>query len=245
MKQILSWCIAGFLALAPSAGAAPDGKEDIQAALKKLAESSYSWKATAISESEGKDPQDKGITEGKLEKGGTALIKTTKVDKVTEAAFKGGKVAVKTADGWRNAGDFDPNGNAKGKLDKGLVLTQNLQKYQVPALEAAALLAKTKNVEVYQDGFYLSNLSDEGVTAYIEQATKVGKKPADLMEPKVAVKFWVRDGELVKYQTVFEYKKVKGKDKTLVATKETNTVEIKEIGSAKVELPEDVRKKLE
>ena len=110
-----------LMILAAALLVARDAKEDVRNAAKKLGDqASYSWTAATVGTNEGKDPQEKGTSQGKTEKDGCTHLLTDKGGKATEAAFKGGKVAVKTADGWKNEADFDPAPDAKGKVDKSL-----------------------------------------------------------------------------------------------------------------------------
>jgi len=234
-----------LLASGAAIARARDAKEDVKNAAKKLGDqANYSWTAATVGANEGKDPQEKGTTQGKTEKGGCTHLLTDKGGKATEAALKGDKVAVKAADGWKNAADFDPAGDAKGKLDKSLVLAQGLKKYKTPADQAAAYVDSIGEL-AGADGVYTGSFTAEGVKAYIDSTAKPGAKPSDLAEPKVTMKFWVKDGTLAKYELVLDAKKPKGKDKTLAGTKTTITVEIKEVGTTKIELADDCKKKLQ
>jgi hypothetical protein len=248
MKRMILLGATGLAFLAASTASVAlgfDGKDDVKNAVKKLADqANYSWKTTTTSESQGKDPQEKGATLGKTEKGGVTLLTISKTTKSSEAALQGGKVAVKTADGWKNAADFDPKGDAKGKLDKSLVLAQSLQKFVMPLVDAATFADQVKEFRS-QEGVLSGELTEEGVKAFIAQSQKPGQKPVEFTEPKVIVKFWLRDGTLAKYEVVFEAKKPKGKDKTPTLSKTTTTVELMDVGSTKVEVSEDARKKLQ
>lgn len=247
MKRLVILGVAGIVmgGLA-SARPSPDAKTDVKNAVRKLADQAgYSWTAVTIGANQGKDPQEKEKTTGRMEKEGYTLLSMDKGGKVSEAAIRGEKVAVKTADGWKNAADFDPKGDAKGKLDKSLVLAQGLQKYRTPAAEAAAFADLVKDLQAQEGGLYSGEFTDEGVKSYIDGTTKPGKKPADLTEPKITAKFWLKDGSLAKYEVVLEAKKPKGKDKTLAGTKTTVTTEISDVGSTKVELSDDAKKKLQ
>jgi hypothetical protein len=60
---------------------------------------------------------------------------------------------------------------------------------------------------------------------------------------KGSVKFWVKDGVLSKYQLNLKGSiSFNGNDRDI---DRTTTVEIKDIGSTKIELPDEAKKKLE
>jgi hypothetical protein len=245
MKRMLALGVV-LLASGAAIARARDAKEDVKNGAKKLADqASYSWTSATTGTNEGKDPQEKGTTQGKTQKDGCTHLLTDKGGKATEAAVKGDKVAVKTAEGWKNAGDFDPAGDAKGKLDKSLVLAQSLKKYKTPADQVAVYVDWTGELASQGDGLYTGTFTAEGVKAYLESIAKAGAKPSDLAEPKVTVKFWLKDGTLAKYEITLDAKKPKGKDKTLAGTKTTIAVEIKDVGSTKTELADDCLKKLQ
>jgi len=72
------------------------------------------------------------------------------------------------------------------------------------------------------------------------------RQNADAPGPKDAkgsVKFWVKDGDLTKYE-FNEQGKIMGRDDNEVTINRTTTVEIKEVGKTKLSLPEEAKKKL-
>jgi hypothetical protein len=72
----------------------------------------------------------------------------------------------------------------------------------------------------------------------------LGRRAAEAPEAKGSVKFWVKDGRLAKYQFSVQGKITVGDDKREVEVSRLMTVEIKDVGSTKVSLPEEARKKL-
>ena len=59
------------------------------------------------------------------------------------------------------------------------------------------------------------------------------------------VKFWLKDGALSKYEFVVKGKIVSGEDKKETELSRTATVEIKDVGTATVSLPDEAKKKLQ
>src|SRR6476646_10593150 len=77
------------IAMGSIALAAPDAKDDVSAAAKKLSDASnYSWKTTTES------GQFNTSQEGKTEKGGFTAINVQVGDNTVQAAMKGGKAAI-------------------------------------------------------------------------------------------------------------------------------------------------------
>jgi hypothetical protein len=252
MKSV-AWI--GILGLAASLAAEAnprDAKADIKAAAKKIQDASgYSWTSTPKSEGGGGGGGQggrfqPGPTEGKLEKDGFVWIKTTQGDNSTEAVLKGGKVAVKTADGWKAGSEFQggQGGGQQGRRDPAAGLARRLQNFKAPAIDAEGLVDKVGDVKDEGEGAFSGALTEDGAKSLMTFGGRGGGGNApQITDPKGTVKFWVKDGALVKY----EYN-VQGK--MTVRDREINinrtvTVEFKDVGSTKVEVSEDAKKKLE
>src|SRR5437762_14165526 len=103
MKKILALGVVLIASGAAMAGSR-DPKEDVRNAVRKLADqANYSCTTNTTGVNEGKDPQEKGTTQGKTQKDGCTRQPTAKRGKSSEAAGKGEKVAVNTADYWQYA----------------------------------------------------------------------------------------------------------------------------------------------
>jgi hypothetical protein len=227
-------CLAGSLLAAESG---PQG--EVKAAAGKLADKSgYSWKTTvAVPEGSQFRP---GPTEGKTEKEGFTCVMMTRGDTTTEAFLKGGKGAIKTADGWQSLAEATQAGD--GQRGRGMFLARRLQNFRVPAAEAEDLVAQTKDLK--KDGdVYTGTLTEDGAKAYLMFGPRPGggDGPA-ISNAKGSVKFWLKEGVLSKYEyQVQGTVSFGGNDRDM---DRTTTVEIKDVGATKVDLPEDARKKL-
>jgi len=215
-KQLL--CLA-TMTLATSLFAA-DAKEEVTAAAKKLGEkANYSWKTTVtVPESAQFKP---GPTEGKTEKDGFTYVTMSFGDNLTEAVMKGDKAAVANQDGeWQSAADLE---NSEGR---GRFLGRMLRNFKTPAVQAADLAAASK--ELKKDGeTYAGDLTAEGAKAQFRFGTA--------SDTQGSVKFWIKDGKLSK----FEFK-LKGKvdfNGNITDVERTTTVEIKDVGTTKVNVP--------
>jgi hypothetical protein len=229
MKKILLLSaltlVAGSLVAADSSP-----KDDITSASKKLGDqTNYTWKTTVVVP---EDAQFKpGPTDGKTEKDGLTLVKMSFFDNPLQIAFKGKKGVFTDQDGaWQV-----PDENAEGP---GRFMGMMIQNFQTPAEEAAELATFAK--ELKKDGdVYSSDLTEEGAKAKLTFRRGGG---GTVTNPKGSVKFWVKDGALTKYE--FKVKGTVNWNGNDFENDRTTTVEIKDVGTTKVEVPEDAKKKL-
>jgi hypothetical protein len=165
----------------------------------------------------------------------------TRGDNVIEAVVKGGKGAIKTPEGWQSLAEA-AEGDGGGGQNPGRFLGRMLQNFKAPAAEAEELVAKAKDLKKDGDA-YSGDLTEEGAKALLTFGGRGGGGNApEISGAKGSVKFWAKDGVLSKY----EYKvqgtvSFNGNDRNV---DRTTTVEIKNIGSTKVEVPDDARKKI-
>jgi hypothetical protein len=217
-------------------------KDDLTAAAKKLADTgSYSWKATVDL---GPNSQfTPGPTEGKTEKDGYTWLSVTFGDNTTEGVSKAGKVAVKTEDGWQTAEEAGGGGGGGG-FNAGRFMARRMQDLKAPAAEVEDLASKAK--EIKKDGdVYSGDLTEDGAKALLTAGFRRagnGKAPAPT-NAKGAVKFWMKDGVITKYESKVSGKR-QNRDGDEVDVQRTTTVEIKDVGATKVEVPEGAKKKL-
>jgi len=206
-------------------------KDEVIAGAKKLAEKeNYGWKSTnAFS----------GFTstsEGKANKDGVIYLAVTFGDNTTEAYLKGGKGVVKQPDQeWQSLAELE---NEEGPIQ---FLVRRLQTFKAPADQAQDLASKTK--EIKKEG---ENYSSDFTEAGAKEVLTFGRRRPGAPEPKNAkgsVKFWLRDGMLSKFQLKLQGTVNFGGDDQDIEG--TTTVEIKDVGKTKVEVPEAAEKKLE
>jgi hypothetical protein len=110
-------------------------------------------------------------------------------------------------------------------------------------VQAADLAEQAK--ELKKDGDALAgDLTEAGAKSLMTWGGRGGGgTPPEVNGAKGSVKFWVKDGVIAKYQF-----KVQGTVKRNDNDQEidrTTTVEIKDVGTTKIEVPEDARKKLQ
>ena len=216
-------CFSATALLAADSGP----KDEATAAAKKLAgASNYSWKTTT------QWGNFDTTSEGKAVKDDATLLTMTFGDNTTEAAFKGKKIAVKTADAdWRTIEEMNADSEGPGRF-----LATFLQNFKAPAAEAEDLSGKTK--ELKKEGDVISGeLTDQAAKDLL-----AGGRPDGSSNAKGSIKFWVKDGALTKYEYRLQGTvNWGGEDRDV---ERTTTNEIKDVGATKLQLPEPATKKL-
>jgi hypothetical protein len=223
----LTAMLAGSLFAADSSS-----KEEVTAAAKKLGEKgNYSWK-TSVTVPEGTRFRP-GPTEGKTEKDGFTYVSMTFGDNTTEMVLKGEKGAITTQDGWQSLSELE-NAEGPGRFMVGMA-----RNFKAPAAQAAELAASTKDLKKEGDA-YVGELTEEGAKTLLR--FRRGGDGPEIKNAKGSAKFWIKDGLLSKYES-----KVKGtitfndNDRDV---DRTTVVEIKDVGTTKVSVPEAAKKKL-
>jgi hypothetical protein len=211
-------------------------KDAVTSAAKKLGEKvNYSWTTTTtVPEGARWRP---GPLDGKAEKDGVVHLRMTFGDNTTQAFLKGDKGAVTTPDGgWQSLAELE---NAEGPAR---FWARMLRNFKAPVTQAAEIAADTK--ELKKDGDSIAGeLTEDGAKALLTfRPRNASGEGATASDAKGSVKFWLKDGALVKYET-----KVTGKVKfneNEMDVDRTVTTEIKEVGTTKVAVPEEAKAKL-
>jgi len=245
---------AAFVFAGSLASVQAESKEEVKDAIKKLTEAgNYSWTSTtARPEGAGGGGAGAGrggaagATNGKFADG-LVYLTSTRGDRTTESLVKGEKAATKGQDGWaavevRPAGDA-AGGQGRQRFGRG----RNLLNFKAPATQAEELLGQV--AELKKDGdVYTGALTEEaakGLVTFGGGGRRGGAAGgnADRPQPtgvKATAKFWIKDGVLAKYETVTAGTiSFNGNDRDLGRT---TTVEIKDAGSTKIEVPEEAKK---
>jgi hypothetical protein len=238
--------LGGVLLCATSLIAA-DAASDVKAAAKKLS-NNYSWKSTSESAGGGAGGNRNrfgGPTEGKTDAGVTQLS-MTRGENTVEAVLKGEKGAIKTEEGWKSLAEAaeagGDSGGGGGRGGAARFTARALQNYKAPASEAEDLIGKAKDLKKDSDA-YAGTLGAEDVKALMSRGfRRPGSDAPEVADAKGSVKFWLKDGALSKYQY-----NVQGKmtfNNNDVEINRTTTVEIKDVGTTKLNVPEEAKKKL-
>ena len=210
-------------------------RDEAEKAIQKLAEqNNYTW--TTIRKNAG---EDAGSVHGKIRKDGLAHVMLDMAGRSVEGVLKGRKGALKVEGGWRSTNEFKGSGGSPNSNPM-TFLARHLSTFaKAPAVQAAGLLKQTQELQSDGKGVYSGKLTEAGVK---HNVPRFGVKVTD---PEGSVKFWVKDGMLVKYTYV-----VRANVEFLRQQRQTNydrttTVEIKDAGTTKLDVPEDALKSIE
>ena len=234
MKKLLLLVASVLLAhtlTAAETEAKPDAKTQAKNAARKLADQTgYTWIATTQIEGAGQNSR-MGPQEGKAEKGGYTHVVFTLNNNEIELAFKGGKSAIKLEGDWQSAEDLEG-----GDRDW---IAGRLKIFKAAAGEALELADMAKALAGGDGGVLSGDLTEVGAK---EMFSRNGRRSVEAKDAKGSVKFWLKDGALVKYEFHLEGKMTINDEER--AVQRTTTVEIKQVGATKVSLPDEAKKKL-
>jgi hypothetical protein len=205
---------------------------ELAEAIRKLSEKpNYSWTALPKSETPSFRP---GLTEGKTERNGHTYFKLVVGQNSVEAAFREDKSAIKTEDKWESAQELE---------GERAWVARRLNSFRVPATEAQELLSKADAI-TKKNGVFSANLKPDGVRDILLTRRVAATQTARPVNPKGSVKFWTKDGALSKYEYTIQGKFVSDPPSQSLDINLTTTVEIKDVGTTRVQVPEEAKKKL-
>lgn len=215
---------------------AADPKDSLIAASKKLADKdNYSWKQTI--ENAGGGGFGAGTSEGKTQKGGYTWLSLSMRDNTIEAVKKGDKGAMKGQDGWRSISEA-----LNGDPGPGTFIARRIKNFKTPAAQVEDLAGKVKDLKMEGETF-AGALTEEGAKTQLMFGGRPGGNGPEISDASGSVKAWTKEGLLVKYEV-----KVKGKVSFNGNDRDVDratTIEIKDVDSTKIEVPEEAKKKLD
>jgi len=232
MKRVVLLTIV--MLISGSLLAAENAKEDLEKAAKALAEKdNYSW--TAKSEILRGDNTLKTESTGMSEKDGYTHLVIPRDNNTFELVTKGDKGAVKGQEGWRSFAEVESDTqNQQG----GRFLARMIRNFKPPAAEAANLVSKTD--ELKKDGdAYVGRLTEEGAKELVAFGGRGGN--IQVSDAKGTIKFWVKDGVLSKYS--YEVEGSVRFENNDMKVKRSTEIEVRDIGTTKVVIPDEARTK--
>ena len=199
------------------------------------AQPGYSWKTTVVVPDD--SPFHPGPTTGKIEKDGYTDVSLSMRDNTIEFITKADKTAVNTPDnGWQSTADLGAD-EGPGRFMAGMIRT-----FKAPTAQAASLAASAQELKLVDDA-YTSDLTEAGAKTLLTFRPRGGGGGGgtpDISNAKGSVKFWIKDGALVKYEFKVSGKvSFNGNDRDV---DRDTTVEITDVGSTKVTVPDDAKK---
>lgn len=232
-----------------------DAKEDATAAAQKLADAqNYSWKQTVENAGGGGGGRGAGFGnfEGKTEKGGVTAIMREMNGETRTTYTKGDKTVMQNQDGeWvtmeemmaaRGGGNADNGGGRRRGRGRGGAQPA----LPHPAQAVQDIISKATNL-TSSDGAISGMLSEDAVKTMLTAGGR-GRRgggnanPPEISNAKGTVKIWTKDGVISKYEThVTGTVSANGNDRDV---DRTTSVEISNVGSTKIDVPEAAAKKL-
>jgi hypothetical protein len=241
-KNLLSGLMALLAAPLLAADASP--KADVKNAAAVLgSQTNYSWRTTV--EVGNNSRFRPGPTEGKTEKGGYTTLSMSFNDNTSEAVLKGTNGALKTPDnGWQSLAEAAKD-DGGGGFNPTLFLARSVQNFKTPAVRAADLCDQTKDLKKDTNGIS-GDLTEDGAKALLMFRPRGGNGGGEgptVSNAKGSAKFWLKDGKLTKFQFHLQGTvSFNGNDRDV---DRTTTVEIKDVNSTKIEVPDEAKKKLQ
>jgi hypothetical protein len=169
-----------------------------------------------------------------------------------EIVVVGEKGAIKTAAGWQSFAEAsapppdDGNGGGFPGFNPNMMLVNTARSAKAPAVEAKDLLGLVGTVTL-ADGVYSGDLTEAGAKARLAPPAFGGGgfgggNGPEISGAKGTVKFWVKDGVLVKYQ--YNLKGSMDFNGNSMDIDRTTAVDITDVGATKIVVPDDAKKKL-
>jgi hypothetical protein len=222
-------------------------KDDVKAAAAALGNAAnYTWQSTM--DMGANSPFQPGPTDGKTEKDGYTTVSMSFGDNTSMAVLKGTNAAVQSPDnGWQTAAEAtQAGGGGGGGFNPAMMIVSQVQNLKTPAIEAANLAGLAGDLKA-DGGKITGALTDDGAKSMLSFGGRSrrggGGAPPEITNPKGTVTFWVADGKLTKYQFhVTGSMSFNGNDMEM---DRTTTVVISNVGTTKVEVPDDAKKKLQ
>ena len=232
MKRNIILGLSWICAVSAWGAEAPE-KAAVKAAAEKLGgKGSYAW--TLVSKPETGEGFRMEM-EGKTDKSGFNLLTLTFGDNKIEAVRSASKIAVLRDGEWKTPEDME---------EREARMSRRFQEMKLPPAEAAELADKAGALKAGDDGLYSGDLTEQGVKDLFARWRRGGQGP-EAKDAKGWIKFWVKDGLLTRYQYNTKGKITVGQDQNEMEIDRTSTVEIKDVGTTKVTVPEGAKKKLQ
>lgn len=123
-----------------------------------------------------------------------------------------------------------------------LFIARAVQNFKAPAKQAAEYAADAPDLQKTDDG-YSGRLTDEAATKLMTLRRGNASTQPSVKNAKASVKFWVTDGMLTKMQyEVSGTVTFNDQDRDI---DRTTTIEIKDVGSTQIDVPDEAKTKLQ
>jgi hypothetical protein len=225
-------CLAALAwGVALGAGQKSDPGGDVMAAVAKVGDAgSYSWTRVTDDVSSGGARMSES---GKTDTSGYTLIDLNSGGFYLHVAFKGSYAVVNAGQGWKSLDDMADQRQAVRAVSR---IVRGLKS---PVMIARDIVSRVG--ELKRDGeMRTAELTGDDASELLGPVFDM--RGRDMTDPKVTVKFWVRDGALTRY----ELRASVNVSRQGVATEVSRaiSVEFSNVGSTKVEVPDEAKGKL-
>ena len=219
-----------------------DDKSDVQGAVKKLADSAnYSW-TTTVEGGRGRGPSD-----GKTEKNGYTSFTINFQNEVYEVILQGEKAAIKMDNRWMSQAEVQKAADDAGGFSPELIVTFRIGAFKTPAAQAKDITETFTNLKKSNDS-YTADLAEATAKDLLTFRRPAGAGQDNVpqmtvKDAKGTLKIWVQDGAMTKLQVHLTGTRTFNDQDQPVD--QTSTTEIKEVGTTKITVPDEAKKKLE
>jgi hypothetical protein len=178
-----------------------------------------------------------GPLKGRAEKGGYAVVSQDMGGNTVDAVFKGEKIALKMEDEWRVPSESD---------GMSMMMAGFITRFGTAAEEAENARKRVKELKPGEGGLFSGDFTEQGAKEALTFGNRQGNDaPPAPKDAKGAVKFWIKDGTLTKFESHLQGKVTFGPDQDERDFEMIRTVEISNVGSTKLDVPAEALKKLE
>ncbi|HXP63226.1 MAG TPA: hypothetical protein VN829_22180 [Dongiaceae bacterium] len=226
-----------LLALAGGSLLAADSgpKDDLIAAAKKMVQQGYSWRTTL------EMGNFSNVSDGKVDKDGLVQLTLTFNDSTTQVFLKDKKGAVKLPDQeWQSLEELtSPDNTQRGP---GRFMGRMLRDYKAPATQVAELFDKIKQLNKDGDS-YSADLTEAGAKTLLTMGGgRRGGNAPEASNAKGSVRIALKDGLVSKFELRLQgTMTINGEDREI---NRTVTVEVRDIGKTRLEVPAAAKEKL-
>jgi hypothetical protein len=249
MKQIPMLGLLGLLLALPACKPQPpvetpppvsaSPQDALVAASRQLGEAAnYTWSSSSQEAGGGASPlASLGTIEGRAEKGGIIYLHFSMGDILIEVFRDGPKAAAQVqTGGWHPLDEIAKLGGTPAAI------VRSIRVYRAPADEFARLAQNVTDLKQV-DGAVAGGLKEDVVKELLLFGTRSrqGKEP-EATGAKGSVRFWTTNGRLTKYEVRIQGKVTEGDRESNI--NRVTTVQIKNTGSTKLEVPPDARQKM-
>jgi hypothetical protein len=227
---------------AAGAGAA-EPADVLKTAVEKLARgSNYTWTTTFTFPDA---PIHPGPLNGQIDATGYVLLSQNVGRGDFVAVVKNGLGVLKLPVGWLGAKEII-EGNPQGAIGPAMLMSRVLFNVRKPDVEVAELL-KVGAAFTQDDKGVITEQLDESAAATLIRNGVTGRpnpQAPPLKQARGNVKYWVNDGLIEKYEINLQGQLLPSAHQNAVDFKPTTTVEITNVGTTKVQVPDAAREKL-